>query len=107
MIGSYLIDDYANGEFISHLVPQIAGAAAMPVLLLIFLAFKIGNWRWSRRSSSCGDPLVFSRVFITIWKKVIEGAESMHRLGCLNMCRRLLSKPSTSLAQKFERLKKH
>ena len=44
MIGSYLIDDYANVEFmLSHLLPQIFGAAAMPCLLLLFLAFQ--NWR--------------------------------------------------------------
>lgn len=43
-IGSYLIDDYANVEFmLSHLVPQIVGAAAMPCLLLVFLAFQ--NWQ--------------------------------------------------------------
>jgi ATP-binding cassette subfamily B protein len=38
-IGSYLITDYANVEFIlSHLLPQIIGAIVMPTFLLIVLA---------------------------------------------------------------------
>ncbi|WP_321990955.1 ABC transporter ATP-binding protein [Marispirochaeta aestuarii] len=38
-IGSYLINDYANVEFaLSHLVPQLFGALAMPLFLLLVLA---------------------------------------------------------------------
>ncbi len=39
-VGSYLINDYANIEnLLSHLLPQIFGAAAMPLVLLTGLAF--------------------------------------------------------------------
>lgn len=39
-IGAYLITDYANIEhLLSHLLPQIFGALAMPLVLLLCLAF--------------------------------------------------------------------
>jgi ATP-binding cassette subfamily B protein IrtB len=44
VVGSYLLNDYANVEFLlSHLVPQIIGGIAMPVVLIIMLAFM--NWK--------------------------------------------------------------
>lgn len=43
-IGSYLINDYAHVEFLlSHVVPQLIGAFAMPLVLLSFLAYL--NWK--------------------------------------------------------------
>jgi len=43
-IGSYLINDYANLEFIlTHFIAQIYGSISMPVLLLIFLGTM--NWQ--------------------------------------------------------------
>jgi ATP-binding cassette subfamily B protein len=39
-IGAYLLSDYANVEhLLSHLLPQIFGAMAMPLVLLVSLAF--------------------------------------------------------------------
>ena len=39
-IGAYIVTDYANIEtLISHLLPQIVGAMAMPLVLLVSLAF--------------------------------------------------------------------
>jgi len=49
-IGSYLITDYANVEFLlSHLLPQIIGAAAMPMILLAALA--VQDWRMALASA--------------------------------------------------------
>ncbi len=39
-IGAYIVSDYTNVEtLLSHIVPQFIGAMAMPVILLISLAF--------------------------------------------------------------------
>ena len=66
-VGSYLINDYANVEFLlSHIIPQAIGAVAMPLLLLIVLAFQ--NWQMALVSASViplAIPVVFvSRVFL-------------------------------------------
>jgi ATP-binding cassette subfamily B protein len=50
-IGSYLINDYANVEFLlSHIIPQAIGAVAMPLLLLIILSFQ--NWQMALVSAA-------------------------------------------------------
>ncbi len=44
VIGSYLIDDYANVEFLlTHIFPQVVGGVAMPVIVLLFLA--LNDWK--------------------------------------------------------------
>ncbi|MFZ7137788.1 MAG: ABC transporter ATP-binding protein [archaeon] len=50
-IGAYLLSDYANVEqLLSHLLPQLVGAVAMPSLLLVFLAFQ--NWQLALLSAA-------------------------------------------------------
>lgn len=66
-IGAYLINDYANIEFIfTHLMPQVVGALAMPALLLIVLATQ--NWRMALAAAlviPLSIPFTFvSRAFI-------------------------------------------
>jgi ATP-binding cassette subfamily B protein IrtB len=62
-IGAYLINDYANVEFIfTHLVPQVAGALATPVFLLIVLATQ--NWRMAL-AAALVIPLSFPFTFIS------------------------------------------
>ena len=66
-IGSYLITDYANVEFmLSHLMPQAFGAAAMPLVMFICLAFI--DWRMTIAAF-----LVIPLALPTVWisKKVI------------------------------------
>lgn len=110
MIGSYLIDDYANVEFmLSHLVPQIAGAAAMPVLLLIFLAFQ--NWQLALVSAlviPAAIPFSFlSRAFINHFGKKHQKARidaSSRMLEYVQGMR--LIKAFNLTGAKFERLEK-
>lgn len=110
MIGSYLIDDYANVEFmLSHLVPQIAGAAAMPVLLLIFLAFQ--NWRLALVSAlviPAAIPFSFlTRAFINHFGKKHQKARidaSSRMLEYVQGMR--LIKAFNLTGAKFERLEK-
>jgi ATP-binding cassette, subfamily B, bacterial IrtB/YbtQ len=62
-IGAYLINDYANIEFLlSHILPQMAGALAMPLVLLIFLAFL--HWQLAL-ASALVIPLSIPMVFIS------------------------------------------
>ncbi len=43
-IGSYLIRDYGNIEYVlTHILPQLVGSVVMPLVLLIFLAFQ--SWQ--------------------------------------------------------------
>lgn len=73
-IGSYLISDYANVEFmISHLLTQIAGAVVMPVVLLVFLAFQ--NWQLALAGAAV-IPLAFPAYIIT--KKIVLSVGAKH-----------------------------
>ena len=109
-IGSYLIDDYANVEFmLSHIVPQIAGAVAMPVLLLTFLAFQ--NWRLALVAAlviPAALPFSFlTRAFIKHFGKKHQKARidaSSRMLEYLQGMR--LIKAFNLTGTKFERLEK-
>ncbi|NTW01757.1 MAG: ABC transporter ATP-binding protein [Oscillochloris sp.] len=62
-IGSYLITDYANIEFIlTHLVPQAVGALAMPMFLLLVLATQ--DWRMALAAAMV-IPLAIPFTFIS------------------------------------------
>lgn len=64
-IGSYLINDYANVEFLlSHILPQIAGAVAMPAILLVFLATQ--NWQMALISALV-IPVAIPTVYLSRW----------------------------------------
>jgi len=63
VIGSYLINDYANIEFItSHLIPQMAGAVAMPLVMLIFMTFV--DWQMALISALV-IPVALPITFLT------------------------------------------
>jgi len=109
-IGSYLITDYANIEFIfTHLVPQAVGALTMPLLLLLVLATQ--NWRMALAAAlviPLSIPLTFiTRAFIHFFgkrhqKTKIEAASRM--LEYVQGMR--LIKAFNLTGTKFERLEK-
>ena len=109
-IGSYLINDYANVEFLlSHLIPQIAGAVAMPAILLLFLLTQ--DWRMALVSAlvvPVALPFTFiSRAFITHFGKRHQQARvaaSSRMLEYLQGMR--LIKAFNLTGTKFERLEK-
>lgn len=109
-IGSYLINDYANVEFLlSHIVPQIAGAAAMPLFLLIVLATQ--NWRMALVSAlviPVAIPFTFiSRAIITHFGKrhqkarIDSGSRMLEYLQGMR-----LIKAFNMTGTKFERMEK-
>ena len=108
MIGSYLIDDYANVEFmLSHLVPQIFGAAVMPALLLVFLAFQ--NWRLALVAAlviPAALPFtILSRAFITYFGKKHQKARIAASSRMLEYVQGMrLIKAFNLTGTKFERL---
>ena len=74
-IASYLITDYNNIEFLlSHLLPQMFGAVAMPLVLLVVLAFM--DWRMALLSSLV-IPVALPAVWLT--KKLITHFGKKHR----------------------------
>ncbi len=109
-IGSYLINDYANVEFIfSHLVPQIAGAVAMPALLLIVLATQ--NWQMALVSAlvvPVAIPFTFiSRAFIRYFGKRHQKAKVAAASRMLEYVQGIrLIKAFNLTGTKFERLEK-
>ena len=109
-IGSYLINDYANVEFIfSHLVPQIAGAAAMPALLLIMLATQ--NWQMALVSAlvvPVAIPFTFiSRAFIRYFGKRHQKAKVAAASRMIEYVQGIrLIKAFNLTGTKFERLEK-
>ncbi|MCK4303094.1 MAG: ABC transporter ATP-binding protein, partial [Candidatus Eisenbacteria sp.] len=109
-IGSYLINDYANVEFIfSHLVPQIAGAAAMPALLLIMLATQ--NWQMALVSAlviPVAIPFTFiSRAFIRYFGKRHQKAKVAAASRMLEYVQGMrLIKAFNLTGTRFERLEK-
>ena len=109
-IGSYLIDDYANVEFmLSHLVPQIFGAAAMPCLLLIFLA--VQNWRLAL-AAALVIPAAIPFSFLT--RAFIKHFGRKHQKARIDASSRMLEyvqgmrliKAFNLTGTKFERLEK-
>lgn len=73
-IGAHLINDYTGVETIlAHLLPQLAGAVAMPTVLLLFLAFK--NWQMALISALV-IPLSLPMVFIS--QKIIRHFGNKH-----------------------------
>jgi ATP-binding cassette subfamily B protein len=62
-VGSYLINDYANIErLLSHILPQLFGAVAMPLVLLITLAFI--DWKMAI-ATAIVIPLALPMIWIT------------------------------------------
>jgi ATP-binding cassette subfamily B protein len=77
-IGSYLINDYANVEFIlTHIVAQIIGSFAMPVVLILALATQ--NWQMALLAAlviPAAIPFAFlSKKIITHFGKEHMGAK--------------------------------
>jgi ATP-binding cassette subfamily B protein IrtB len=77
-IGSYLINDYANIEFVlSHLVPQLVGAISMPMVLIIMLGFL--NLKLALAAALVIPVAVpftyFSRLFILYFGKLQQKAK--------------------------------
>jgi ATP-binding cassette subfamily B protein len=107
-IGAYLINDYANVEFIfTHLVPQAVGAIATPAFLLIVLATQ--SWQMALAAAlviPLSIPFTFiSRAFIRYFgsrhqKTKIEAASRM--LEYVQGMR--LIKAFNLVGTKFERL---
>ena len=74
-VGSYLINDYANIEhLLSHILPQIFGAVAMPLVLLIALA--IIDWKMAIVTAMV-IPLALPMVWIS--RKLIKFLGRKHQ----------------------------
>jgi len=109
-IGSYLITDYANVEFIfTHLVPQAVGALTMPLLLLLVLATQ--NWRMAL-AAALVIPLSIPFTFIT--RAFIHFFGKQHQKTKVEAASRMLEyvqgmrliKAFNLTGTKFERLEK-
>ena len=109
-IGSYLITDYANIEFIfTHLVPQAVGALTMPLLLLLVLATQ--NWRMAL-AAALVIPLSIPFTFIT--RAFIHFFGKQHQKTKVEAASRMLEyvqgmrliKAFNLTGAKFERLEK-
>lgn len=109
-IGSYLINDYTNVEFIfSHLVPQFVGALAMPVLLLLMLATQ--NWQMALAAVlvvPVAYPFTFlSQAFIRYFGKRQQQAKLAATSRMLEYVQGMrLIKAFNLTGTKFERLEK-
>jgi ATP-binding cassette subfamily B protein IrtB len=110
VIGSYLINDYANVEFIfSHLVPQIVGAIAMPIVLILMLA--VLNWKLALAAAlviPAAIPFTFiSRAFIRFFGKRQQQARIATASRMLEYVQGMrLIKAFNLTGVKFERLEK-
>lgn len=109
-IGSYLINDYANVEFVlSHLIPQMFGAMAMPLILLVFLATQ--NWQMALISALV-IPISLPLTLLT--KKVLMYFGKKHQKARVDATSRMLEylqgirliKAFNLTGTKFERLEK-
>jgi ATP-binding cassette subfamily B protein len=109
-IGSYLLNDYANVEFmVSHLFPQLVGAVVMPLVLLVVLATR--NWQLALVSAAVIPVAIpfsfiaraFIRYFGTRQQKAKRDASS-RMLEYLQGMR--LIKAFGLTGTKFERLEK-
>jgi ATP-binding cassette, subfamily B, bacterial IrtB/YbtQ len=109
-IGAYLINDYANIEFLlSHILPQMAGALAMPLVLLIFLAFM--HWQMALASAlviPVAIPMVFiSRAIIAYFGKKHQAARIESSSRMLEYLQGMkLIKAFNLTGEKFDRMKK-
>jgi len=109
-IGAYLIDDYANVEFLlSHLIPHIFGAISMPLLLIFFLAFQ--NWQLALASAMV-IPIAIPIAWIS--SKIIEYLGKKHQTVRIASASRMLEylhgmrliKAFNLTGNKFDRLEK-
>ena len=74
-VGSYLINDYANVEqLLSHILPQLFGAIAMPSALLIMLAFI--DWKMAIVTAVV-IPLALPMAWIT--RKLVVSLGKKHQ----------------------------
>lgn len=109
-IGSYLITDYGNIEFLfTHLLPQTVGAFAMPLLLLIVLATQ--NWRMALAAAlviPLSIPFTFiSRAFIHFFGKQHQKTKTEAASRMLEYVQGIrLIKAFNLTGTKFERLEK-
>ncbi len=109
-IGSYLVSDYANIEFVlSHLLPQLAGGIIMPFVVIIFLCFI--NLKLALISASV-IPLVIPFTYIA--RKFIQSIGKRHISAKTEATSRMLEyiqgirliKAFNIKGLKFERLEK-
>lgn len=109
-IGAYLINDYANIEFLlSHILPQIAGALAMPLALLITLAFL--HWQMALVSALV-IPLALPMVLIS--RAIITHFGKKHQSSRVETASRMLEylqgmrhiKAFNLTGTKFDRMEK-
>ena len=109
-IGSYLINDYANVEFLlSHIVPQMAGAVAMPLFLLVVLATQ--DWRMALVSALV-IPVAIPFTFIS--RAIITHFGKKHRKARMDSASRMLEylqgmrliKAFNLTGTRFERMEK-
>lgn len=109
-IGSYLISDYANVEFIlSHLIPQMIGAIVMPLFLLVVLASQ--SWQLALLSASV-IPLAVPFTYIS--RAVINYFGKKHIHAKIDASSRMLEylqgmrliKAFNLTGEKFDRLEK-
>jgi ATP-binding cassette subfamily B protein IrtB len=109
-IGSYLLNDYANVEFIfSHMVPQFVGALTMPIILLLMLATL--NWKLALAATlviPAAIPFTFiSRAFIRYFGKRQQQARIAAASRMLEYVQGMrLIKAFNLTGTKFERLEK-
>ncbi len=109
-IGSYLINDYANIEFMfTHIVPQMIGAFAMPVVLII--ALMTINWKLALLTSLVIPVAV---AFSLLAVKVVQYFGKRHQKDKIRAVSRMLEylhgirliKAFNLYGKKFQRLEK-
>ena len=109
-IGAYLVTDYANIEhLISHLFPQICGALAAPLTLLVCLAFI--NWKLSLAAAMV-IPLAWPAALISF--KIIRFFGGRHQKYKVDAASRMIEyiqtirliKAFNLKGEKFDRLEK-
>ncbi len=109
-IGSYLINDYGNVEFVvSHMIPQFVGGITMPILLLIMLSTM--NWQLALAAAlviPAAIPFTFlSRTFIRYFGKRQQVAKVRATSRMLEYVQGMrLIKAFNLAGTKFERLEK-
>ncbi len=85
-IGSYIVSDYANVEFVlSHLLPQLCGALAAPAVLLLSLA--VINWKLAL-AAALVIPLALPLTWISV--KIITYVGKKHQKAKLDAAARMI-----------------
>lgn len=109
-IGAYLVSDYTNLESVlSHYIPQVIGAFAMPLLLLIVLATQ--DWKMALIAASV---IPLSYPFTLLSKAFINFVGKKHQKAKIAATSRMLEyvkgmqliKAFNLTGTKFERLEK-